>query len=164
MPRDIRRLRSSILLAVLAFEWTAERVGVVVQVVAALLAAVAAGAAWRSAKASAGAVREAQRDRRVERLLERRARFETMRVALIGFREADVGGRLDALRRARLALQAQLPLLEGHDFPQATYLLAAVRGPEEMHSDESQETASNAIGEMEREIIRLDEAIAPLER
>lgn len=146
----------------LAFEWTAERVSVLVQGIAAGLTALAAGAAWRSAKASARAVRETQRDRRLERLVERRARFEAMRVALIRFNEANVSGRMGAFHDARLALQAHLPLLEGHDFPQATYFLEAI-GPHEIHSDESREVASNAIGEMEQEIIRLDEAIT-LER
>lgn len=145
----------------LAFEWTAERVAVAIQAFAASLAAIAAGAAWRSARASARAVQEAQRDRRIERLRERRARFEPMRVALIAFREADVGGRWEKFDEARLAVQTWLPLAEGHDFPQTTYVLAAI-DKQTIHSDESREITDNAIGEVEREIMRLEDEIAGL--
>ncbi len=70
--------------------------------------------------------------------------------------------RSEKFGEARLAVQTWLPLAEGHDFPQTTYVLGAIN-KETIHSDESREITDNAIAEVEREIMRLDDEIAAQE-
>lgn len=134
------------------------------QIAAAIFTAAAAVAAWLSARASVAAVRLAERDREAERLRQDRARYETVRERLIVLRDAAVTDRLEALQMARLAVDVHLPLGHRHDYPQATYFLSTVRGPQEVHSPESRETVERAIEEMERNIEEINSRLLALRR
>jgi hypothetical protein len=129
--------------------------------VATLFAAVAAGAAWWSARASAAAVEHAERDRRVERLVERRARFESMRAALIRFSDKDS---IPNMEEARFVVHSGIPLREEHEFPQLTRFHEVTLMINEVPTqEEAWEAAERALGEVGGEITRLDQQIAKLE-
>jgi hypothetical protein len=139
-------------------------VTVAAQVVAAVFTAVAAVAAWRSAGASLKAVRLSELERKVEHLEQLRGRFERARAALVALRDADVKSRLEALRAARHAIDLELPLGHRHDYPQASYFLSTVFGPEEVHSKESRETVERTIDEMDKNVTKIDDELYALRR